>query len=650
MVYLARIWWRFAALSFVSAILLLVACDGSKPIIITEPPGPTSNEVPTSEKSEGPIDGVDLLSLLHDDPYVRPIPLPKIDDYCSSFLDAINLAILKHLEPRKFTKEALYKQALDKTVGAYKLKLVTELPIPDDYAPQDRDYDTHCAGFEALFNEYRRGFEAVDPKTASSPDLKRFFYSRALNFVLRSMDIASGFVMKQEAATNLDLGVGYDFAETTTSRYKSMDYLYVTARYACSPFKSIRRGDRIYKVNDAVVSRTPYEEIQELLAGEHSSQEAELNAAVREERVPKITVALTYRSASTADPAQLLVERATLAVNCGPSIYRDEMLPDQIGYIRIGSMDAVILKDKNNNYFKSLVNFASKPSPARAVVLDLRGNHGGALQVIGTMFAALAKSDPFVHLYFEAEPWLNPSAKHTTLLRSNSVDEGTEPIYDGPVVVLVDDNSASAAELFPAVMAAHHRAIIVSVDRTVGKAIGQQTISLPSAQTDIEKMVKAGKKRGYLNPHALIGDMHITDVRIYAPNGIDYHRNGLSDAQVDVRLDEPGLKEARQEWLQARASKLDRLLDPKLSDKFFYSDYAPSYSMPGPHNMEFADFNPPIDRWISPAGVEAGKQALEELDDDFCAQQVSPDCVLSKVLVMLEAYLKTASVPAGALP
>ena len=91
-----------------------------------------------------------------------------------------------------------------------------------------------------------------------------------------------------------------------------------------------------------------------------------------------------------------------------------------------------------------------------ALVIDLRGNRGGEL----TSFLALASD------------FLPRGSELCTLIDGDGDAEVRraqhDPLHDMPVAVLVDRETASAAELFAGCLRAHGRAIVVG-ERTMGK-------------------------------------------------------------------------------------------------------------------------------------------------------------------------------------
>lgn len=102
-----------------------------------------------------------------------------------------------------------------------------------------------------------------------------------------------------------------------------------------------------------------------------------------------------------------------------------------------------------------------KENPVDALIIDLRGNGGGALNESITLSGLFIPPGPIVQVR-ESSGRID-------------VSQDPEPLvhYDGPLVVLVDRFSASASEIFAAAMQDYQRALIIG-EPTFGKGTVQQ--------------------------------------------------------------------------------------------------------------------------------------------------------------------------------
>ena len=116
---------------------------------------------------------------------------------------------------------------------------------------------------------------------------------------------------------------------------------------------------------------------------------------------------------------------------------------------------------------QELIRGIADPRPYHGVVLDLRENRGGVLQQ-AVASAAMLQSAGVVAV----TAGRNPQAAHIFLADGRDLAEGL------PVVVLVDGESASAAEILAASLADQRRAVVVG-SATLGKGLVQAITPLP---------------------------------------------------------------------------------------------------------------------------------------------------------------------------
>ena len=107
-----------------------------------------------------------------------------------------------------------------------------------------------------------------------------------------------------------------------------------------------------------------------------------------------------------------------------------------------------------------------KKENVEAVIIDIRNNGGGSLGEVINMVGLFIKGGPVVQVK-------SPSGK-PYVANTNS----NEAIYDGPVVVLVNEMSASASEIFAAAIQDYRRGIIVGSSSTYGKGSVQRSFGI----------------------------------------------------------------------------------------------------------------------------------------------------------------------------
>lgn len=144
------------------------------------------------------------------------------------------------------------------------------------------------------------------------------------------------------------------------------------------------------------------------------------------------------------------------------------------------------------------------------LVIDLRNNGGGSLQSVVDIAGLFIKEGPVVQIKTTGEP------KEVLKDRDKSI------VWDGPLVLLVNELSASASEILAAAMQDYKRAIIIGSKQTYGKGTVQQFVNLNS-------MVRNNKSGD-------LGSLKITIQKYYRINGGSVQLEGVkSDVVVPDR-------------------------------------------------------------------------------------------------------------------
>ena len=205
----------------------------------------------------------------------------------------------------------------------------------------------------------------------------------------------------------------------------------------------ILAGDRIVAVGDSAI------------AGVKMSREE----IMRRLRGPKGTVArLKVVRRSISDTLRFDVKRDKIPVFSVDATY---MIRPGIGYIRIGSFSATTHRE----FLESLGRLRSQGMTS--LVLDLQGNGGGYLQAAADVANEFLEAGDLL-VYTEGRQ----------VPRHDYRAQGDGHMRHGRVVVLVDEYSASAAEIVTGALQDHDRAQVVG-RRTFGKGLVQRPIDLP---------------------------------------------------------------------------------------------------------------------------------------------------------------------------
>ncbi|MGB5652678.1 MAG: carboxy terminal-processing peptidase [Robiginitalea sp.] len=151
-----------------------------------------------------------------------------------------------------------------------------------------------------------------------------------------------------------------------------------------------------------------------------------------------------------------------------------------------------------------------KEEGIQGLVLDLRDNGGGSLKTVVDMAGLFIEDGPIVQV--------RSSAKDKEIYEDK--DERIQ--WDGPLVILVNELSASASEILAADMQDYKRAVVIGSKQTFGKGTVQNLIPL-------ESIVRS-------NEYGDLGAIKLTTQKFYRINGGSTQLKGVeSDVVVPDR-------------------------------------------------------------------------------------------------------------------
>ena len=139
---------------------------------------------------------------------------------------------------------------------------------------------------------------------------------------------------------------------------------------------------------------------------------------------------------------------------------KTEILQNNIGYIKVSSFDDDCAKE-----FKQTYNELNKSNKLKGLIIDLRNNGGGIVDEALDMVDLILDKDKI--------ELISINKKGEEEIRKSK----SNPVINVPIVVLVNDNTASASEIFAAALKENGKATIVG-EKTYGKGVIQELISL----------------------------------------------------------------------------------------------------------------------------------------------------------------------------
>lgn len=267
----------------------------------------------------------------------------------------------------------------------------------------------------------------------------------ALPNIIHELDPHSEYISAADMKrVNEDLeghfsGIGVSF-------YVLRDTIVVTSIVPGGPSEAagIMPWDRIVWVNDT------------LMAGKKIQNEDVLRK-LRGEKGSEVKLGIIRNNANT--PLEITVTRGDIPMNSVNAAY---MLTEKIGFIKLG-------RNFGFNTFSEFISAISKLKSmgATSFMIDLRGNAGGSLDVVVAMVNEfLHKGDLIVY------------AEGRNFPRTDNYANGSGTCKEDDVIVLVDELSASASEIFAGAIQDHDRGLVIG-RRTFGKGLVQSQRNFP---------------------------------------------------------------------------------------------------------------------------------------------------------------------------
>lgn len=110
------------------------------------------------------------------------------------------------------------------------------------------------------------------------------------------------------------------------------------------------------------------------------------------------------------------------------------------------------------------------------LIMDLRNNGGGSLRTVVEMSGLFIDKGPIVQVKNPSQRRNDGSLIDGKIDMHQDKSSGVE--WDGPLVIMVNNFSASASEIFAAAMQDYHRGIVIGSDQTYGKGTVQNVAIL----------------------------------------------------------------------------------------------------------------------------------------------------------------------------
>ena len=257
----------------------------------------------------------------------------------------------------------------------------------------------------------------------------------------------------------------------------------------------IKAGDYIVKIGKEQVQGKSLMEAVKLMRGQIGT---EINLTIRRKNVKK--------------PLEFKITRKIIEVKSVNSQIISEK--KNIGYVRLKSFN----ENSDNQFLKSLKEF-EKNKKIKGYVIDLRNNPGGLL----------TQAINITDFFLDDGEIVSTKGRKISETRKFFARKGDE-IKGKPIVVLINNGSASAAEILAGALKDHKRAIILG-ENSYGKGSVQSIIPLRNGGG-----MRLTISKYYLPSGKSISEVGVTPDILVEEVGEDFKINSEKDNQLNYAI------------------------------------------------------------------------------------------------------------------
>ena len=309
--------------------------------------------------------------------------------------------------------------------------ILSSFSFTDSYFEIAKNLDIFTTVYRELNNYY---VDETDPGK---------LMKTAIDKMLKSLDPYTNYIPESEIE---------DFQFMTTGQYggigavitKRKDYVFISEPYKGFPAQKagLIAGDKILEIDGESAKGKNTEEVSKALKGQ-----------------PNTDVELLIERPYMKEPFTVNFKRQKISVKSVPYF---SYVDDGIGYIKLRSFTRDCSKD-----IKEALLDLKKQGELRGLILDLRSNPGGLLnESVSIVNLFVEKGQEVVSTKGKIQSW-------------DKVYKASRPPLDleTPIVVLINQSSASASEIVAGAIQDLDRGIVIG-KRSFGKGLVQQTKKL----------------------------------------------------------------------------------------------------------------------------------------------------------------------------
>ena len=220
---------------------------------------------------------------------------------------------------------------------------------------------------------------------------------------------------------------------------------------------------------------------------------------------------------------KMVVERNEVII---PTVSSKTYTNGRVGYIKVNAF-----LDNTGKEFVGALNKLVKKD-IEGLVIDLRNNGGG---YVGTAYDMLDRilpdnTDIFSFVYKSGKK---------EIAKTGELSTGDDKVFNLPIVILMNNESASASELFTGALK----------DNGYAETVGETSYGKGVAQSILEVLGKDGS--------TVIGGLKLTTIKYYLPNGESINKVGITP---DYKIKDDK-KTAKDEQLDYAVKKIKKMID-----------------------------------------------------------------------------------------
>ena len=319
----------------------------------------------------------------------------------------------------------------------------------------------------------------------------------AINGVLQSLDPYSAY-MSPELFKEMQTDTRGEFGGLGIEIGMEAGIVKVIAPIDDTPAAKagIKAGDYIVKINNEQVQGKSLMEAVKLMRGPVGTS---INLTIRRKNIKK--------------PLEFKVVRKIIEIKSVSSKILGKQ--KKLGYIRLKSFN----ENSDKQFLEIIKKFEKKSNNVEGYILDLRNNPGGLLN----------KAVNITDFFLDDGEIVSTKGRQVSETRKFFAKKGDE-IEGKPIIVLINNGSASASEIFAGALKDHKRAIILG-ENSYGKGSVQSIIPLRNGGG-----MRLTISKYYLPSGDSISEVGVTPDIVVEEIGDNFKINSESDNQLNYAL------------------------------------------------------------------------------------------------------------------